>query len=118
MIGLRICNSHYEWSCVRWAYCAIFRPVGLEGAHNLYMKWDWRTLQALAIGGQIGISIVASLGLAIGGGYLLDKWLNTRPLFLLIGIIVGLLASAYTIQDLSRQFSSRRPNSSVSKEDE
>jgi len=61
-------------------------------------------MRALAIGAQIGTSIVASIGLAVGSGYLLDKWLRTRPLFLLLGILVGILAAGYTMYDLAQQF--------------
>lgn len=61
-------------------------------------------MRALVLGAQIGISIAASLGLAIGGGYLLDQWLNTRPVFLLLGVLVGIIASGYTVIELARQF--------------
>lgn len=66
--------------------------------------FDRSTLRALAVATQLGTAIAASLGLAIGGGYLLDRWLGTRPVFLLIGIVVGLIASAYTVMDLAKQF--------------
>ncbi|MGQ9552847.1 MAG: AtpZ/AtpI family protein [Anaerolineae bacterium] len=68
------------------------------------MKLDRSTMRALAFGAQIGTSIVASIGLAVGGGYLLDKWLHTRPIFLLLGILVGIIAAGYTIYELSGQF--------------
>jgi len=68
------------------------------------MKLDRRTLRALAVATQLGTSIAASLGLALGGGYLLDRWLNTEPIFLLLGVVVGLGAAYYTLRDLSVQF--------------
>lgn len=68
------------------------------------MKLDRSTWRALAVGAQIGTSIVASLGLAMGGGYLLDRWLGTKPIFLLLGIVVGIVAAAYTLVDMARQF--------------
>ncbi len=68
------------------------------------MKLDRSTLRALALATQLGTAVAASLGLAMGGGYLLDRWLGTRPVFLLIGIVVGLLASAYTVMDLAKHF--------------
>ena len=69
---------------------------------------DRRTLRALAVGIQFGISVVASVVIAMGGGYLLDEWLNTRPLFLLLGILVGIVAALYTIYELSRRFNGGR----------
>lgn len=72
------------------------------------VKLDRSTLRALAVGAQVGTSIAASIALAMGGGYLLDRWLGTRPLFLLLGILVGLIAAFYTLRDLSHQFDRRR----------
>ncbi|NLT41552.1 MAG: AtpZ/AtpI family protein [Anaerolineae bacterium] len=68
------------------------------------MKIDRGTLRALAVAAQLGTSIAASLGLAMGGGFLLDRWLGTEPVFLLLGIVVGLGAVYYTLRDLSVQF--------------
>jgi F0F1-type ATP synthase assembly protein I len=69
-------------------------------------KGPWingRTARALALAAQLGTAVAASLGLAIGGGLLLDRWLKTWPVFLLLGIAVGLLASWYTIASLARE---------------
>ncbi|MHB0874949.1 MAG: AtpZ/AtpI family protein [Anaerolineae bacterium] len=68
------------------------------------MKLDRSTWRAMAAATQLGTAVAASLGLAMGGGYLLDRWLGTRPVFLLLGIVVGLIAAAYTIADLAKQF--------------
>lgn len=68
------------------------------------MKIDRATLRAVAVAAQLGTSIAASMGLAMGGGYLLDRWLGTKPLFLLLGIVVGLGAVYYTLRDVSKQF--------------
>lgn len=68
------------------------------------MKLDRSTWRAMAVATQIGTAVAASLGLAMGGGYMIDRWLGTRPVFLLLGIIVGLVAAGYTIADLAKQF--------------
>jgi len=39
--------------------------------------------------------------LFIGGGILLDSWLETSPLFTLIGVALGLIASAYQLYELA-----------------
>lgn len=64
------------------------------------MKIDRATLRALALASQLGFSIAASVGLGVLGGLWLDDRLGTRPIFLLLGIVVGLLSAAYIIRDL------------------
>lgn len=71
------------------------------------MKLDRPTLRALAVAAQLVTSIITSIALAMGGGYLLDRWLGTHPLFLLLGIAVGMVAVFYTLRDVSRQFGPR-----------
>ena len=73
------------------------------------MKLDRRTMRAVALGAQIGTSIAASIALGLGGGYLLDRWLHTRPVFTLLGVLVGILAAGYTIYELDAQL--REPRS-------
>jgi F0F1-type ATP synthase assembly protein I len=68
------------------------------------VKHDRATLRAIAVATQLGTAIAASLAIAIGAGYLLDGWLNTRPLFLLLGIIVGLIAAGHTYYDMAYHF--------------
>lgn len=42
-----------------------------------------------------GWYFVASLGIGVGGGLLLDNWLRTRPWFLLAGLVIGSVAGFY-----------------------
>ena len=37
----------------------------------------------------------ASLGIGIGGGYYLDRWLGTEPVFLLLGLLLGTASGFY-----------------------
>lgn len=39
-----------------------------------------------------GLTIAAAAGLFAAGGYYLDRWLGTSPLFLLVGTLVGAAA--------------------------
>jgi F0F1-type ATP synthase assembly protein I len=47
----------------------------------------------------MGVSVI----LGVGGGLLVDRWLGTRPIFTLIGMVLGIAAAMYTIWDVARQ---------------
>jgi ATP synthase protein I len=45
----------------------------------------------VAAGFQLALAIL----LFLGAGFLLDRWLHTRPIFTVIGVLVGLGAGMY-----------------------
>ena len=47
----------------------------------------WQALGGLA---TVGITLVVAIAGATIGGYFLDRWLGTKPLFTLIGLGVGI----------------------------
>jgi ATP synthase protein I len=47
----------------------------------------WQALGGLA---TVGITLVVAIAGATIGGYFLDRWLGTNPLFTLIGLGVGI----------------------------
>jgi hypothetical protein len=49
----------------------------------------------------LGCSIVVSLVVFIVGGLLLDEWIGTKPVFLLVGVGVGLVAAGYQLYELT-----------------
>jgi len=51
----------------------------------------WRSLGGLA---TVGITFVVATAGATIGGYFLDRWLGTNPVFTLIGLAVGIAAGA------------------------
>jgi ATP synthase protein I len=51
----------------------------------------WRALGGLA---TVGITLVVAITLATIGGYFLDDWLGSKPLFTLIGLAVGIATGA------------------------
>ena len=53
---------------------------------------------AFDIGIRLGVCVVIGLG----GGLLLDNWLGTRPIFTLIGMVVGIAAAMYTLWNVAR----------------
>ena len=46
---------------------------------------------------QIGMTLVVATMLGLGGGYLLDRWLATRPWLSLIGLVFGIAAGFVNI---------------------
>ena len=54
---------------------------------------------ALDLGLRLGISVI----LGVGGGLLADGWLQTSPIFTLIGMVLGVGAAMYTIWDVARK---------------
>jgi ATP synthase protein I len=59
---------------------------------------DW---QATGKALSLGFSVVVSLLLCIGGGILLDRWLGTEPIFVLVGVVLGLGAVGYSFYELA-----------------
>lgn len=57
---------------------------------NLGMAFD--------LGIRLGVSVI----LGLGGGLLLDNWLETTPIFTLIGMVLGIAAAMYTIWHVAR----------------
>jgi ATP synthase protein I len=58
------------------------------------------TAAGLAIG--LGFGVVASLLISIGGGLLLDRWLDTTPWLTLVGVLIGILAAGSQLYRLAR----------------
>ncbi|HKI62577.1 MAG TPA: AtpZ/AtpI family protein [Mariprofundaceae bacterium] len=55
---------------------------------------------------RVGTEIVASTMIGLGAGFLLDRWLGTRPVFLLLffsfGVVAGYL-NLYHVMGLDRK---------------
>jgi len=43
-------------------------------------------------GMRVGIEMVASTMLGLGAGFMIDRWLDTRPVFLILFAIFGMAA--------------------------
>ena len=55
-----------------------------------------------ALGLDLGIRLGISVAIGLGGGLLLDNWLNTSPIFTLIGMVLGIGAAMVTIWNVAR----------------
>ncbi len=65
------------------------------GPHS---QQDW---QAIGAASGIGCTVVVSLLVCIGGGVLLDRWLGTAPVMVLLGIVAGMIAAGYALYELA-----------------
>ncbi len=61
---------------------------------------DRATLRALALVSGLGFAIAIPLGLFLAGGLWLDGRFGTAPLFMLLGILLGLVAAGFSIKEL------------------
>ncbi|MDQ3148769.1 MAG: AtpZ/AtpI family protein [Chloroflexota bacterium] len=55
-----------------------------------------------ALGMDLGIRLGVSVAIGLGGGLLLDNWLQTSPIFTLIGMVLGIGAAMVTIWSVAR----------------
>ena len=55
----------------------------------------------------MGCAIAATIVLMVIGGVLLDQWLDTTPVFILIGVALGLAGAGYQLWELA-QLSSKQ----------
>lgn len=63
---------------------------------------DRQQLKAIGLAAGLGCSVVASLIMCVLGGVLLDRWLDTMPLFTLAGVLLGILAAGTQLWRLAR----------------
>ena len=74
------------------------------------MKLDPKTRHSLSLVSGLGFSIAFCLGVSILGGVWLDERLQSRPVFVLGGILFGLFGAGSIIYSLARP---RRRNNSL-----
>lgn len=74
------------------------------------MKLDPKTRRSLSLVSGLGFSIAFCLGVSILGGVWLDERLQSRPVFVLGGILFGLFGAGSIIYSLARP---RRRNDSL-----
>ena len=62
---------------------------GLDGTQPAKGRKDPFAGSAWAIGLRVGVELVAALVVGVAIGWLLDRWLGTRPVFLGIFVLLG-----------------------------
>jgi len=60
-------------------------------------------LQALSLLGQLGLVMVAGVGLGLGGGLYLDRLLGSGHLMMVVGIVVGVGGGAAGVYRIIKQ---------------
>jgi ATP synthase protein I len=63
---------------------------------------DRQQLKVIGLAAGLGCSVVASLIICVLGGVLLDRWLDTTPIFTLAGVLLGILAAGSQLWRLAR----------------
>ena len=63
-------------------------PVGRSGAAGM---------SPLGVGVRVGVELVSALVVAVALGWLLDRWLHTLPLFLILSVPLGGAAGVATV---------------------
>ena len=51
----------------------------------------------------VGTEFVAAVGLMVGLGVLMDRWLGTTPVFILVGLVIGFTAAMYRLIKVARE---------------
>lgn len=59
----------------------------------------------LGIGMRVGVELASALAVAVAIGWLLDRWLHTLPLFLIVFVLLG---GAAGVLNVWRMFAPRR----------
>jgi uncharacterized membrane protein YedE/YeeE len=72
------------------------------------MRLDPGTIRSMQAVSGLGCSIVVCLGGSILAGSWADQRLHTRPILVLVGILIGLIGSAAIIYNLAVSLDRRR----------
>ena len=59
----------------------------------------------LGIGVRVGVELASALAVAVAIGWVLDRWLHTKPLFLIVFVLLG---GAAGVLNVWRMFAPRR----------
>ena len=61
------------------------------------MTQDQRRQDMMRLAMTAGTEFIITIGLLIGGGLLLDRWLDTRIWFTLLGAVLGFAGALYRL---------------------
>lgn len=58
-----------------------------------HVKW----VDSTALVMQVGLTMAGSILFCLAIGYYLDKWLNTKPVFIIVFILLGIVGGGVTV---------------------
>jgi ATP synthase protein I len=71
-------------------------------------KWHFEILRLSSYIGNIGFVVIFCILLFFMAGYYLDKWLHTHGVFLILGILIGVVTGGWSafriITDIDKKF--------------
>ena len=68
-----------------------------EGVNIFDFKKHGRWIDDLTLVTQLGLTMAGSILFCFAIGYYLDKWLNTKGLFITVFLLLGIVGGAYTV---------------------
>ncbi|NNF03796.1 MAG: AtpZ/AtpI family protein [Rhodothermales bacterium] len=84
------------------------RPSGGNGGQRKGAGPAWQSsLQDAGPYLTIGIQLAGTMIVYVIGGYLIDRWLETTPIFLIVGAVLGMVAFFYQIVRLTRDLNEK-----------
>jgi ATP synthase protein I len=69
----------------------------MENPRESQSTKDW---QAIGAASGLGCTVAVSLIVCIGAGIFLDRWLDSQPVMVLIGMVLGMIAAGYALYEL------------------
>jgi len=60
--------------------------------------------RALGLMSQIAFTTITCVGLGFFLGHVIDNWLNTSPIFLIVFSLLGIVSAIKAMVDLSKKF--------------
>ncbi len=74
-------------------------------------------MSGAAVGFRIVVEILAALGVGVGIGWVLDDWLGTKPLMLIVFCILGFGAAVANVMRTAREIDRKRRDAKQASED-
>ena len=76
-------------------------------------KETHKIFEQLVLVSQLGLTMVGCIGLGFAIGYYLDKWLETRGIFLTLFILLGIVGGGFTVYRQIKELETQNSNGSA-----